>query len=136
MPVNVEPKTSGGKGGLWGKIAGGALALAGAVAAPFTGGATAALLPAAGALMGMAGPLIGNAIDPLKQTSGRSNTPLESYMKNDPEAQTAVLQEAMKSTIDRPDIFGSTQEQTDALSKMGAAKDAQLGLAKMRRRMA
>lgn len=106
-PVNLKARSSGGKGGLWGKIAGGLVGGLSAVAAPFTGGATlpgvAASLPSIAAGMGigsLAGEALGSAIDPAKVTNP---TPLQTVGKSDPGVMLAQLSEASKAAVELPE---------------------------------
>ena len=135
LDVNQTEKTTGGKGGLWGKIVGGLIATAGAIATPFTAGASSVLVPVGAALASTAAPLIGNAVDPLKQKISGKVPALQTYAKTDPDAQAAILQESMKSVAERPDVFASVSEQADTLQKMGSAKRSLLEMSQLRRRM-
>lgn len=100
--VNTPSSTSGGKGGLWGKIAGGALGAISAAAAPFTAGTSLSALPAAGALVAGAAPVIGNAIDPLKVKEGGGPSMLDTAVQRDPILQLGIMKDAQDSLNDSP----------------------------------
>lgn len=88
-PVNVLPKTSGGKGGLFGKIAGGVV---GGVAGTFAGN------PVGGAALGSSiGETVGSIADPAKQSGGQG-VPLSALAK-DPGVQLANLVDAKKTLM-------------------------------------
>ena len=107
-PINVKGHSSGGGGGLWGKIIGGLAGAAAGVAAPFTGGASLAAVPA---LMGTGmsvGGLIGDVVDPIKVTQPGGPNPLDTAAKNDPGVQVGLL-EAAKNDIKGDNRFSSEE---------------------------
>lgn len=88
-PVNVLPKTSGGKGGLFGKIAGGVV---GGVAGTFAGN------PLGGAALGSSiGETVGTVADPVKQSGGQGVA--LSALAKDPGVQLANLVDAQKTLM-------------------------------------
>lgn len=130
---DIKPPTDEGhkgQGGLWGSIAGGLLAAAGAVAAPFTAGTSLAAVPAGLALAGAAAPVVGNAIDPSVAGSNEGVVPHTETNKSaldalsmHPEVQLAGLQQsrdALKSAQGLPAEQVSTLNQmfTDASGKL------------------
>ena len=114
-PVQLKPKQSGGKGGLWGKIAGGALGLGAAVAAPFTAGTSLAAIPAAMGAAGVAAPIIGNAIDPAKQSGGRGVQTLETAAKQSPMVQKRQLLDLQKDIEMATDIGEDKKRKLDSI---------------------
>lgn len=96
-PVQLQPKTSGGKGGLFGKIAGGVV---GGVAGAFAGGPVGALK---GASLGSSvGGMIGGIADPAKQTGGQGVH--LSALAKEPGVQFANLVDAHKTLMASPDF--------------------------------
>lgn len=98
-PINMpQPSSSGGKGGLWGKIAGG---IAGAVAAPFTGGASLATIPALMGTGAMVGETVGSMADPMKMKDApQGPNMLDSAIKRDPSLQIGVLTQGQEALRD------------------------------------
>jgi len=131
--VNPIEKRSEG-GGLWGKIIGGLAGLGAGIAAIPTFGTSAAAIPVAMGIGGTAGELIGSAV-PAKENVSRPVSALQTAVRLDPEAKVAILQEAMKTAVERPDIFSSTPEQIDILGKFDEAKKSLLGMTRMKRGM-
>lgn len=86
-PITVEPKQKGGRGGLIGKIIGGAL---GVIAAPWTGGAS------IGAGMA-AGSAIGGAADPARTVGGKPVGTLDSQIDHNPEVGALALNDGLKA---------------------------------------
>lgn len=98
-PVNIQPRSSGGSGGLWGKIAGGIAGALAVAASPLTGGASLAALPAAIGAGGMLGGTIGNVIDPQKVSQ---RNPLQTVGQSDPGVMLAQLNDASKAAMTLP----------------------------------
>lgn len=92
--VVQRQRTTGGKGGLFGKLAGLGAAV---VAAPFTGGAS---LQAAGPLMSLGG-AVGGVADPQKVKGGQRNK-LDTFGKGDRDVRLAKLTEARKAAMQLP----------------------------------
>lgn len=109
-PIQIKPKESGGKGGLFGTIAGTVL---GAAAAPFTGGASVALGPLGGAVGGLA--------DPAKQSGGRG-VPLSTMAQQDPQVKLAQLMKASEDI--RKSALFSEPEKQELFSTITPAIDA------------
>jgi hypothetical protein len=105
-PISIPQSPIKKKGGLFGAISnivGGAVALGGAVAAPFTGGASLAAVPVGTGIMAGGGAL-GGAIDPAIISGGERASainPMETAAKNklssDPRAQVAQLNESLSA---------------------------------------
>ena len=101
----IDTTSKGGKGGLWGKIAGGALALGSVVAAPFTGGTSMAALPAALGAGAVAAPIVGNAIDPVKVDPGVSKPgALQTAAMQDDSMTEALITQGRNDLVKRSDI--------------------------------
>lgn len=109
MALNEFPgfdsTAKGGKGGLWGKIAGAALSAGSVAAAPFTAGTSLAALPVGLGLGAVAAPVVGNALDPTKVEPGVTKpNMLETAAKQDPHMTLALLDQGKKDAVGRQDI--------------------------------
>jgi hypothetical protein len=127
-PINLKPRQSGGSGGLWGKIIGG---IAGAVAAPFTAGASLAAVPALMGAGSAIGGMVGSAVDPGKISggggvqsteSGVKATPLDTTAMLDPEVQQATVLDSKKALWGEPSIpMAEKQRYSDVLDQTHSA---------------
>ena len=107
------PGEQKGKGGLWGKIAGGIISALGAAVTPFVPPAGAAGIAAGTALAGGAAPFIGEAIDPSRVEPGVSKpSTLENVAKQDPQMTMALLDQGAKDVVGRQDIPHEQAAQT------------------------
>ena len=108
MSLNEFPAIPGeqkGKGGLWGKIAGGIISALGAIATPFTAGASAAAVPIGAGLAAGAAPFIGEAIDPTRVEPGVSKpSTLATVAQADLQMTKALLDQGAKDVVGRQDI--------------------------------
>lgn len=97
-PINPIEERKGGKGGLFGKIAGTAVGgVAGGIAGIYTGNPYGGAIAGA-SIGGAAGGAIGSAIDPVKYSEGQS-VPL-SAMEKKPNVQLAGLVESQKALME------------------------------------
>ena len=96
----IDTTSKGGKGGLWGKIAGAALGVGSVAAAPYSGGASLALGAAAAAA-----PFAGNAIDPVKVEPGVSKPgALQTVAMQDDSMTEALITQGRNDLVKRSDI--------------------------------
>lgn len=98
----VRQRKKGGIGGLLGKIGGGLLSAVAAAAAPFTGGTSAAAVPAVLGATGLAGGLAGGLADPGKITEGKKVGTLQSQADVNPEVGILTVQDAMSALDQLP----------------------------------
>jgi hypothetical protein len=104
-PIQLKPKQSGGKGGLWGTVIGGGL---GAIAAPFTGGSS------IGAGMALGG-AVGGAVDPAKQSGGRGVSTLDTAAKMSPGVQKRQLLDIMEEVKMSPELDEQKKRDVEAM---------------------
>lgn len=95
-------------GGILGSVLGG---IAGLAAAPFTGGASLAAIPAASFAGSKIGGIIGEAISPRKVIEPGGPSPLQSAVAADPEAQFAALRNISAELMSSSELSQPEQQE-------------------------